>query len=567
LLHAYVNKPSKKLIFDLSQNAETVIRLVWRENIDDFSKIAIDDSKYYSESQFARDKGSRLFSSMVINLTNGQKKYLLEFDETDPVNPRNNLFEVIQQNRYFDLDYVKDKNEGFNYFLELDNKANERIKVDQELITVLENFFQLQREFAQFLKLKFDLSQDELNAQIRNFLRILVDVLVVEQRSQQVSFKSLAEKYSVGQGKGFKNRQTKLHDFLVSELLKISDKGQEQVDKRSQNEFRLALNADSSSQYDNPKKLHENSVDNQKAEIPQETIDNFKKLLDERLYELARQPSETLEAIENNKLGPIEFELLEKFLIDTNKPILRADSKKDHQQKLEALKNKLSCLGKLDGFVGVSFEKLEVAKSRLSQFYQNIIVGRSNEVQRIVYFKAADKNFYLDYTKLSDSSYAQLRELPWIKRLIFVIESNSELLSDLLDKPLPSKYLEIFDNESHDKFHFQINLGLLNPSLGKNINNDEIIVEFENKQDLSQMFTFSISSKIYLPKQPEFSTANQGEVPSFTQLVSYFKNSYWAALYDSEQRSNAQDSKFDGFWKKIEQGIKSAIATIEDSLK
>lgn len=130
LLHAYVNKPSKKLIFDLSQNAETVIRLVWRENIDDFSKIAIDDSKYYSESQFARDKGSRLFSSMVINLTNGQKKYLLEFDETDPVNPRNNLFEVIQQNRYFDLDYVKDKNEGFNYFLELDNKTNERIKVD-----------------------------------------------------------------------------------------------------------------------------------------------------------------------------------------------------------------------------------------------------------------------------------------------------------------------------------------------------------------------------------------------------------------------------------------------------
>lgn len=275
---------------------------------------------------------------------------------------------------------------------------------------MLENFFQLQREFAQFLKLKFDLSQDELSTQIRNFLRMLVDVLVVDHRSQQLSFKSLAEKYSVGQGKGFKSKQTKLHDFLVSELLKIADKGQEQVDKRSQNEFKLALSADSSSQYDNPKKLHENSVDNQKAEIPQETIDNFKKLLDERLYELARQPSETLEAIENRKLGPIEFELFEKFLIDTNKPILRADTKKDHYQKLEALKNKLSCLGssvgRLDGFVGISFDKLEVAKSRLSQFYQNIIVGRSDEFQRVVYFKAADKNFYLDYTKLSDSSYA-----------------------------------------------------------------------------------------------------------------------------------------------------------------
>lgn len=85
---------------------------------------------------------------MVINLTNGQKKYLLEFDETDPIDPKNNLFEVIQQNRYFNLDYVSDKNEGFNYFLELDNKTNQRIQIDQELTSTLENFFQLQREFA-----------------------------------------------------------------------------------------------------------------------------------------------------------------------------------------------------------------------------------------------------------------------------------------------------------------------------------------------------------------------------------------------------------------------------------
>jgi hypothetical protein len=82
----------------------------------------------------------------------------LEFDETDPVNPKNNLFEVIQENRYFDLDYASDKNEGFNFFLEIDNKSHDRLKVDQQLMTVLENFFQLQREFAQFLKLKFDLS-------------------------------------------------------------------------------------------------------------------------------------------------------------------------------------------------------------------------------------------------------------------------------------------------------------------------------------------------------------------------------------------------------------------------
>ena len=81
------------------------------------------------------------------------------------------------------------------------------------------------------------------------------------------------------------------------------------------------------------------------------------------------------------------------------------------------------------------------------------------------------------------------------------------------------------------------------------------------------MFTFSISSKIYLPKQPEFSTSNQNEVPSFSQIVAYFRNSNWKALYDSEQKSHAQDSRFNAFWKKVEEAIKNAVVTIEDSLK
>lgn len=64
--------------------------------------------------------------------------------------------------------------------------------------------------------------------------------------------------------------------------------------------------------------------------------------------------------------------------------------------------------------------------------------------------------------------------------MIYVIENNSEYLSELLDKPLPSQFLQVFNQESEQKFHFQINLGLLDPNLGKTINNDEIIVEFEN---------------------------------------------------------------------------------------
>jgi len=76
-------------------------------------------------------------------------------------------------------------------------------------------------------------------------------------------------------------------------------------------------------------------------------------------------------------LGPIEFELLEKFLIDTNKPILRADTNKTHESKLNSLKKELSCEGQLDNFVGIAFEKLEVSKSRLSSFYKDIVVGRS----------------------------------------------------------------------------------------------------------------------------------------------------------------------------------------------
>jgi hypothetical protein len=97
---------------------------------------------------------------------------------------------------------------------------------------------------------------------------MLIDVLVVDSTSTVQSLKSLAEKYSVGQGKGFKNKQIKLQEFLIAELLKISDQEHDQVDKKNQDEFKLPLGADSSSQYDNPKKLHENSSDNQKAEIP-----------------------------------------------------------------------------------------------------------------------------------------------------------------------------------------------------------------------------------------------------------------------------------------------------------
>ena len=416
------------------------------------------------------------------------------------------------------------------------------------------------------MKLKFDLSQEDLDEQIRNFLKMLIDVLVVNQRNSVLSLKQLAEKYSVGHGKGFKNRNIKLHDFLLSKLLKISDKSNDKVDKKSQYDFRLPLSTDSSSQYDNPKKLHENSADNQKAEIPQETIDNFKKLLDEKLFELAKQPSESLEAIEERKLGPIEFELLEKFLIDTNKPILRVDTNKDHDSKLSALKAKLSCETKTAGFVGVTFGKLDSVKSRLTRFYENIIVGRTNEVNRVVYFSAPDKKYYLDYTKLSHPDYAKLRELPWMRRLIYVIENNSEYLSELLDKPLPSQFLQVFNKESEHKFHLQINLGLLDPSLGKTINNDEIIVELENNQDSSKPFSFSTFSRQYLPSQQVFTSSNQDEVPSFTQIINHIKNKYWSSLYDTAKPNYTEDPKCSHFWSKFNEGIKKAISAIEESL-
>jgi hypothetical protein len=163
---------------------------------------------------------------------------------------------------------------------------------------------------------------------------------------------------------------------------------------------------------------------------------------------------------------------LEKFLIDTTKPILRPDLKADQQWKLNELKHDLSCEGKIQGFVGLSFEKLETVKSRVSGFYKDIVVGRSDEVKRIVHFKAPEKNYYLDYDKLSLEKYNKLRELPWIKRLVFVIESNENYLTDILDKPLPAKFLEVFNKESEQKFHIQINLGLLDSGLGKTINDD-----------------------------------------------------------------------------------------------
>jgi hypothetical protein len=123
---------------------------------------------------------------------------------------------------------------------------------------------------------------------------MLIDVLVIKTNSSEESFRSLADKYKIGMGKGFKTKQTKLQEFLLSELLKISEKDHEKVDKKSQDDYRMPLTEDSSNQYDNPKKLHENSIDNQKSEIPKETIENFKKLLDEKLYELAQTESKSL---------------------------------------------------------------------------------------------------------------------------------------------------------------------------------------------------------------------------------------------------------------------------------
>jgi hypothetical protein len=49
----------------------------------------------------------------------------------------------------------------------------------------------------------------------------------------------------------------------------------------------------------------------------------------------------------------------------------------------------------------------------------------------------------------------------------------------------------------------------MDPSLRRTINNDEIILEFENNQEGSSRFSLSIGSKTYLPLQPEFFVSDQ----------------------------------------------------------
>ena len=70
-----------------------------------------------------------------------EKKYLLQFDETDQDDPNKNLFDFIRRNRYFDLQYVGGDRNSFNFFLEVQNQTNSKLQIDAELQEVLERFF------------------------------------------------------------------------------------------------------------------------------------------------------------------------------------------------------------------------------------------------------------------------------------------------------------------------------------------------------------------------------------------------------------------------------------------
>lgn len=100
--------------------------------------------------------------------------------------------------------------------------------------------------------------------------------------------------------------------------------------------------------------------------------------------------------------------------------------------QLDKLRQDLRCEGKLSNIKTIKLKQLE-ASSELSPLYQNIIIGRSKTVQRIIYFSTPRMQYYLDYAKLFQPEYEQLRNLKLMKRLISVIQDNRDTIGRILD--------------------------------------------------------------------------------------------------------------------------------------
>ena len=244
----------------------------------------------------------------------GEQQYLLEFSPTDRGDPAQHLFDNISNNPYFSLDQEFGGSENLEFYLQTKGIEECRVRIDLKLRQALEQFYRIQIEFTNFLRLRLGLSEKDLELSARVFVKTLLKGLVVDCNSGQTLEEAVRGKTITVQ-RDFFTEEILLGDFLSSEIVKQSAP----VSLRDPN--RLVVQ-DSEQKAMNCEHLdceigseHSDNAIVVNGEFSDSLESMLLKAIDKKIRLMDSEPLMSIEELENNLFGPVEFELLEQFLL------------------------------------------------------------------------------------------------------------------------------------------------------------------------------------------------------------------------------------------------------------
>ena len=335
-------------------------------------------------------------------MTIKERDFLLEFFQTDPEDPSQNLYESISTNKFFTLDEKLSSLNNLKYNFQTRGQEDKKLELDVNLRLALEHFYQIQGEFLSFLRLRLKLSEKDLELSAKHFVSTLTQTLVIDESTGQILEEAIDGKVITVQ-RDFFSEEVYLRDFLLTESVKqVAPINVKNLNKLFVQEYdHKGTNCENfETGFGTEQKA---KTDSENFKLSDHLEKTFMTFLDNKILEINKDPSITLEEAETDKFGPVEFELFEKFLLDPKKPIFRKLDATT-EASLQALKLALSCPDKLTDFVAFKISKFAKIPSNISSRYSSVLFGSSKEVQNIIFFQ--DKNYYLDFSKIQDSKYA-----------------------------------------------------------------------------------------------------------------------------------------------------------------
>ena len=117
----------------------------------------------------------------VILLKVKDREFLLEFHPTDSNDPSQNLYELISSNKHFSLDENLTSLNNLTYYFQTRGQEEHRIQLDLMLYRALEKFYSIQEEFLSYLRLRFKLTEKDLETSAKAFLKTLLQTLIVNE--------------------------------------------------------------------------------------------------------------------------------------------------------------------------------------------------------------------------------------------------------------------------------------------------------------------------------------------------------------------------------------------------